>query len=427
MTSLVIGGGFAGLAAAWALSRRGREVRIVWEGAGASSLYSGALDRGHWGALPDTRPLGPDAEAFLAVLGCFAPSGTSGGRVATSAGVLRPARCRDRALLDLEPWRGRRIDVVDLGRPGWDAAALARAWSQGAWARQTHTDFQPVPVAPPELDAVRLLPSGELAARADDPEWLARLGQALARAGDGERPLLIGPWLGLEPASVERLRAQLRRPIGETLSEPGGAAGARFEAARDGWLSSAGLAVELASVRSIRWRGSRYEVLGAREDGEVYSLGEGITEIVLAIGGVVGGGVRFLAGGGPEGRSFSLSLDAELPVRLAGREVALSSGALGVDLQQLGLDALSEVGVSVDERALARAPALYAAGDVVEGRPRCALDAIDSGLEAARAACRAPSSPPLSLHRRPSLRSSPRPELEAELQRQPKSEEEQSP
>jgi thioredoxin reductase len=38
---------------------------------------------------------------------------------------------------------------------------------------------------------------------------------------------------------------------------------------------------------------------------------------------------------------------------------------------------------------LARAPALYAAGDVVEGRPRCALDAIDSGLEAARALCRA--------------------------------------
>jgi len=44
---------------------------------------------------------------------------------------------------------------------------------------------------------------------------------------------------------------------------------------------------------------------------------------------------------------------------------------------------------------LARAPALYAAGDVVEGRPRCALDAIDSGLEAARALCRA-KAPPLN-------------------------------
>jgi len=421
MTTLVVGGGFAGLAAAWALSRRGREVRIAWEGAGASALYSGALDRTEWGALPDTRPLSPDAEAFLAVLGCFAPSGTSGGRVATSAGMLRPARCRDRALLDLEPWRGRRVDVVDLGRPGWDAPALARAWSESAWARQTHTAFVAVAVAAPEPDAIRLLPNGELAARADDPEWLARLGQSLARAGDGERPLLIGPWLGLEPASVERLRAQLRRPIGETLSGPGGAAGARFEAARDAWLSGAGLGVELASVRSVRWRGSRYEVLATREDGELFSLGEDsgghFEEVVLAIGGVVGGGIRFLAGGGPEGRSFSLSLDAELPVRLAGREVALSSGALGVDLQQLGLDALTQVGVSVDERHLARAPALYAAGDVIEGRPRCALDAIDSGLEAARAACRTKSTPPLAPPLRPSLRAA----------LQPKSEKEQSP
>ena len=389
MTALVVGGGFAGLAAAWALARRGREVRIVWDGAGASALYSGALDRGQWGALPDAAPLSADAEAFLAVLGCFAPSGASAARVATSSGVLRPARCRDRALLDLEPWRGRRVDVVDLGRPGWDAAALARAWTECRWARQSGTTFRAVAVEAPEIEAVRRLPPGELAARVDDPAWAASLARALVRAGEGEGPLLMGPWLGLEPASVEQLRAQLRRPIGEVLSEPGGAAGARFEAARDAWLSEAGVRVEQASVRSIHWRGSSYEVSCTREDGALDSLGEDVTAVVLAVGGVVGGGVWFLAGGGPEGRSFSLSLDAGLPVRLAGREVALSSGALGVDLQQLGLEALERVGVSVDEHMLARAPALYAAGDVVEGRPRCALDAIDSGLEAARALCRA--------------------------------------
>jgi pyruvate/2-oxoglutarate dehydrogenase complex dihydrolipoamide dehydrogenase (E3) component len=84
-----------------------------------------------------------------------------------------------------------------------------------------------------------------------------------------------------------------------------------------------------------------------------------------------------------------------VPVRLAGREVALSSGALGVDLQQLGLDALTLVGVSVDEHMLAHAPALYAAGDVVEGRARAALDAIDSGLAAARAACTACAAKPI--------------------------------
>ena len=65
-------------------------------------------------------------------------------------------------------------------------------------------------------------------------------------------------------------------------------------------------------------------------------------------------------------------------------------------LQQLGMDALIDVGLSVDENMVARAPDLFAVGDVVADRPRCALEAIDSGLGAARAACRvrAPSMSP---------------------------------
>jgi glycine/D-amino acid oxidase-like deaminating enzyme len=61
VTTLVIGGGFSGIAVAWALSRRGRDVQLVWQGAGASSAYPGALDRVEWGALPDARPLSADA------------------------------------------------------------------------------------------------------------------------------------------------------------------------------------------------------------------------------------------------------------------------------------------------------------------------------------------------------------------------------
>jgi glycine/D-amino acid oxidase-like deaminating enzyme len=180
VTALVIGGGFSGIAAAWALSRRGRAVRLVWQGAGASSFYPGALDRVEWGALPDARPLGADAEAFLSALGCFAPPGSVPARLATPAGVIRTARCRDRGLLDLEPWRGRRIDVVDLGRPGWDAEWLARAFSESAWARQTHTTFRALRVESPDVDSVRWLPDLELAARGDDPAWGDRLAQALA-------------------------------------------------------------------------------------------------------------------------------------------------------------------------------------------------------------------------------------------------------
>jgi glycerol-3-phosphate dehydrogenase subunit B len=397
VTTLVVGAGFAGIAAAWALSRRGREVVLVADGVGASSLYPGALDRVEWGGPPDPRPLPGDVESFLGTLGCFAPPGGSAARVATTAGVLRPARCRDRALLDLEPLRGQRIEVVDLGRPGWDSAGLALSWSESAWARHTRTSFRAVAVDAPDSQVVASLPAIELAARADDPSWAASLAEALAAAGDGHSPLLIGPWLGLQPESVERLRTLVRRPIGETLSDPGGAAGLRFEAARDAWLSRSGIGVEQAEVHSIVRRGERYEVK-CRLPGEdtLMLLDEEVNEVILAIGGVIGGGVRFLSGLGSEGRSFSLSLSAPVALRLAGREVALESGALGADLQRLGIDALLNVGLSVDERMLAAAPELYAVGDLVADRPRCALEAIHSGLGAARAVCRvrAPSLSP---------------------------------
>jgi glycerol-3-phosphate dehydrogenase subunit B len=409
VTTLIIGGGFSGIAAAWAIARRGRAVRLIWEGPGASCLYSGALDRVDWGGPPDPRPLVADAEAFLAELRCFAPAGV-GARVATSAGLLRPARCRDRAVLDLEPLRGRRISVVDFQRPGWDAAALARAYSESAWARHSRTEFQPLAVdlgalgaGAPELEALRLLPASELAARADDPAWAERLAPARASAGDGQSPLLFGPWLGLLPESIEHWRELLRRPIGETLSEPGGAAGARYEAARDAWLARAEIPVEQGHVRSVAPRQpsaprqgspapdeSRFEVLVQRSPDEPPAPlgGADISAVILAIGGVAGGGIRFLSGLGPEGRTFSLSLDAPVALRLGGREVALQSGALGADLQRLGVDALIEVGLSVDEQMLARAPDLYAVGDVVADRPRQALEAIYCGLGAARAVCR---------------------------------------
>jgi hypothetical protein len=182
----------------------------------------------------------------------------------------------------------------------------------------------------------------------------------------------------------------LHRPLGETLSELGGAAGLRYEAARDAWLEKSGVRVERAALSSVARRGTGYEVLCRRaSDAPLTPLAENVAEVILAIGGVAGGGIRFLAGTtGPEGRSFSLSLDAPVALRLGGREVSLQSGALGADLQQLGLEALTRVGLSVDEQMLARAPDLYAVGDVVEGRPRCALEAVYGGLAAARAVCR---------------------------------------
>jgi hypothetical protein len=177
----------------------------------------------------------------------------------------------------------------------------------------------------------------------------------------------------------------------------------RYEAARDAWLARADIQVEQQHVRSVgrrqhsvqrkhpvAQREGHFEVLVQRSPDEPAAPlgGPEVNEVILAIGGVAGGGIRFLSGLGPEGRTFSLSLDAPVALRLGGREVALQSGALGADLQRLGVEALLEVGLSVDEQMLARAPDLYAVGDVVADRPRQALEAIYSGLGAARALCR---------------------------------------
>jgi glycerol-3-phosphate dehydrogenase subunit B len=407
VTALVIGGGFAGVAAAWALESRGREVFLVWEGAGASALYSGALDRDDWHGSADGRAVPRDVEDFLHALGCWAPPGLVSARLATSAGILRPARCRDRALLDLEPLRGRRIDVLDLGRGGWDAQTLAHAWSSTHWARQSRTEFRAVAPSVPAggalggPDALRFLPDLELAARADDASWAGAFGELLSRAGDGDAPLLLGPWLGLVPTSLERIREVARRPIGETLSEPGGAAGARFEAARELWLGRSRVRAVRGQVESIAASAAGFVVTG--QGGADANLLEcHFAEVILALGGVAGGGIRFLwdlassngtpAGvavlAGPDARSFSLSLRAPLPLRLDGREVALESGVLGADLQSLGRDALERVGIAVDDEQQSGLPGLLAAGDVVADRPRTALEAMAAGISAARSACR---------------------------------------
>jgi glycerol-3-phosphate dehydrogenase subunit B len=330
-----------------------------------------------------------------------------GARLATSAGVLRPARCHDLALLDLEPLRGRRIEVVDAAIRGWDAAELARAWSESSWARLTRTEFRAVPARLPEADALRFLPEGEIAARADDPAWAAALGEALGAAGDGESPLLCGPWLGLLPRSVLRVREAARRPLGEVLSAPGGPAGFRFEAARDAWLARSGVRARRGTVVDIQQSKQGLAVWIASADGKHEPLEPAPSEVVLAIGGVAGGGVRFLAGtgaagtprtpNGSESRSFSLSLRVAgergpLSLRLDGREVSLESGALGVDLQSLGRGALERVGVLVDGTQLTAVANVWAAGDVVADRPRAGLEAIYAGIAAARGVCRVSAS-----------------------------------
>ena len=123
---LVIGAGFAGVGAAWAIARAGAKVQLLHARAGASALYSGIVD----GPTPGAETLELGMRLGLSIAG--APRA-----VATREGVVRSAMGRDRALLDLEALAGRRIAVADIGRDDWDARLLAQSFAGSPWARRT--------------------------------------------------------------------------------------------------------------------------------------------------------------------------------------------------------------------------------------------------------------------------------------------------
>jgi hypothetical protein len=391
MKALVIGGGFAGSAAAWELQRLGVDVSLVWEASGASELYSGALDFEAWGPAVHKRPLGSSESEFLLSLGLWALNDGALPRLAAGSGVVRSAELRDRALLDLEVWRGGKIAVVDWGRPGWDAALLARAWSESPWARETRTEFLRVALEPPAREEVRLLSDIDLATCFDEAPWQAALAERLSAVDPVFSACLVGPWLGLSPDCAERLRRASGRALGETLSEPGGLAGVRFQVARDAWLGRARVPAYRGTVHSVQRVAGGFRVqwraLGAAQ---VEPLGEVFHSVVLAIGGVLGGGVRYVSGlESTRDGAFSLSLDVPAELRLDGRDVGLVAGSEGADLVALGMGVLDRVGVRVTEaHALPEQPGLVAAGDVVAARPRTVLEAIRAGIRAAAAAAR---------------------------------------
>jgi hypothetical protein len=394
--ALVVGAGFAGCAAAWQLLRSGAEVSLVWEAGGASELYSGALDLEPWaGRASLQRPLAGHESEFLASLGLWALNEGMPSRLAAGSGVVRGATLRDRAQLNLEVWRGSKIAVVDWGRPGWDAAQLARAWSESEWARESRSELVRVEVAPPSREELRLLSDHDLALCFDEPPWQAAVAEGLRALDPTFTACLVGPWLGLSPDCSERLRRLSGRALGEMLSDPGGLAGVRFQIARDAWLGRTRLPAYRGRVQALR-RTAQGIVALWQAPGATTSepLGDAFDCVVLALGGVLGGGVRYQSGlASTRSGAFSLSLEVAAELRLDGRDVGLVAGSEGADLVALGMGALERVGVRVtSEQQLPGQAGLFAAGDVVAARPRTALEAVGAGLRAAEAALRASAS-----------------------------------
>jgi len=387
---VVIGGGVAGTGAALGARGVGARVLLLDGGTGASTLATGAVDAVLWtrAAHPPTALPAP-ARAALDQLDAYTVP-DSGARVATTAGVLRPARGHDRALLDLRPFAKSRVGVVQCDRPEWDGAALAHAWGDG---------FAPLPATVLRHADERRLPAADFAARHDDEDrlaWLAeRLRDALGRAGGRFDGLLLPPSLGVEAERARRLSSLVGLPCGEAAALPGGPSGLRFERARDRALGTAAVERMAGRATRVKREGDRWRISLA--DGAMLEA----HALVLALGGLVGGGLDYSPGEAAEASvlppasrpPFRLAIDvAAATLGAHGRPLEVPGSLFGMAPESLAwpfsTDALMEhVGVLVDDQGRA-APGLYAAGETVADAPRTWLAALESGVRAGSAAAR---------------------------------------
>jgi anaerobic glycerol-3-phosphate dehydrogenase len=382
MRLCVVGAGVAGTAAAWAARRLGADVAVSFDRAGASALYSGALDLLPWQEGSPVAPLESELLAFATSLEAWSLAPT-GARVATYEGVLRPARGVDSALLDVARYEGRNIGVADSHVFGWDASSLARSLGASPWALETRTRFTAIPV-PGIFDAPEArAPSYDLAQLHDAPERLARLANCLSNARDKPDAWLVGPWLGTGLGVADRLRALLGKQCGETTSPPGGPAGARFEASRSALFDGLGVHVRQERITSVVRRGARLLPMGPPVRGRTANE-IGFDAVILSTGGLVGGGI-VLDDTGPSA-AFRSSVEAELRVGSRGRLLDHVSSADGFDLASLGRGALERVGILPIVQAGDAKARLFVAGDCVADLRRTALTAARSGIAAARAA-----------------------------------------
>jgi glycerol-3-phosphate dehydrogenase subunit B len=381
----VIGAGIAGTAAAWAARRAGADVTAIHDRAGASSLYAGALDVVPWGSGAADGQLDSEVLAFATALEPWSV-GTRGVRVATYEGVLREARGRDSALLDVAPLAGRSVAVVAAPIDGWDARYVARSLSTSAWAVRTRTRFEAVALnGTGVVDAASGRASAyDIAALHDDPPRLAALGERLRAVRGVADAFLLGPWLGTTPGVAETLSAAVGKPCGETTSPPGGPAGARFDAARDALLAATGVQVRRDRIDAIEPRASRFLVVS--KVGALTANDAGFDAVVLATGGLVGGGIVLDQGSEGQGAVFRSAVRAALEIGADGRPMDGASLQRGLDIGTHGIHVLERAGILADGAVARGGSGLLVAGDCVADAPRTALAAASAGIRAARKA-----------------------------------------
>jgi hypothetical protein len=110
-------------------------------------------------------------------------------------------------------------------------------------------------------------------------------------------------------------------------------------------------------------------------------------KVLLALGGLVSGGVRATLPGEAPHTGFALSVEIEPPpsLELDGEPLRPMGTLHGFDLASRGLGVVERVGVACDHGQLTGVAGLYAAGDVIAAAPHTLLAAAESGLRAGRA------------------------------------------
>ncbi len=397
---VVIGDGAAGVAAAFAASKAGARTLVLSRGNGATSLYSGCLDRaaGHRRSPPH-----PDEGAFLEAMGLWT-LGDREARVATLAGVVRTTDGRDRALLDLVPSENERVLVPRVDRPGWDADLLARSWSEDAWCQDHGVRFDAIDASLFDDDRMRCASDVEVASYLDEPEHrddFVEALQACVRRHGGAGAVLVGPWLGVRADVAATIINRIGIHVGETVTLLGGTAGARWENASESLLDRLG-------VRRVRGRAVR--LVRSKEcwdirifDGEEPILARAV---VLASGGVVGGGVVLSSAEEAAAEEvppaptlpFSLSFHGPMVLAVDGRVTEAVASLQGINLERFAwprgsrdrwlLDRVGILreGANVLDASGEALPGMFAAGELASDDVAAMLPSIATGLDAGMAA-----------------------------------------
>lgn len=426
----VIGGGWAGVAAALTLARAGRSVLLVRKHGGATALASGALDlagsppsepgvgqeepvplRTAMAAMMAGQPWHPYRilgtpekahEVVVASLGIVREAlaavgyrlvGSFEDRVAlfNALGTFKPTSLCHETHYEVRLGALERGVVAIFGVRGLSGFRARDFMLRAAAYCQRSIGWKyaelPIGIGHSEANLTNALVAGALE---DDAVFSAFLQQVVSMVGTlAADRIVLPPIMGIDRAAerLHAIKAATGLPVGELLGVQNSVPGYRLARALDRALSWVGVTVVEAEtvaavvmerqVQYVKLTGEKSDVVGART-------------FILATG-------KFLGGGLKKERTFYEAVFG-LPVWVGGREVTRSDALDLTDPNPFVRQAIFSAGVRVDNsfrplmaNGRPRAVNLFAAGSVLQGydyaADKCGAGvAIATGYAAANAA-----------------------------------------